>query len=349
MPAVFFATNRNRVATSVPNNFGTDFNPDPYFVSFGRASVDDIGREGDLSDQNLAIDAVTPDAFAPELVQAILDGPDHLILSIHGFDYRFREAVMRSAWLGDWFGRGSPAVASSHILFSWPSLGSLTTAAYEKDWESAGASGGAFRLFFQSVLLLMRGFRTARPGRRVTLMAHSMGNHALAAGLQATLGTAPGQYDPTGQAPVFDRALLIAADEDADALSRPEKLAPLLSLSAQVYVYYNEQDVPLSTISRVIHHTARLGISGPPDKPAFRGRNITFVNCSAANPEDLDNPADLQRHQYYRLIPEVRDDLCGVMCCGGDTELPNRSYVRERNYWRLDVTAVTPPPGPFFP
>jgi esterase/lipase superfamily enzyme len=349
MPTVFFATNRNRVATSVPNNFGTDFNPDPFFVSFGRARVRDIAREGDLSDQNITIDSVTPDAFAPELVQAMLDGPDHLILSIHGFDYRFREAVMRSAWLGDWFGRGAPAVASTQLLFSWPSLGSLTTFAYEKDWASAGASGGAFRLFFQSVLPLIRGFRAARPGRRVTLMAHSMGNHALAAGLQATLGTAPGQYDPTGQEPIFDRALLIAADEDADALSRPEKLAPLLALAGHIYVYYNEQDVPLSTVSRIIHRTARLGISGPPDKPAFSGRNVSFVNCSAANPEDLDNPADLQRHQYYRLIPEVRDDLCGVMCCGDDTKLPNRRFARDLNYWRLDVAAAEPALGPFFP
>jgi esterase/lipase superfamily enzyme len=349
MPTIFFATNRNRVATSVPNNFGTDFNPDPYFVSYGRAQVRDIAREGDLSEQNIAIDAVTPDAFVPELVQAILDGPDHLILSIHGFDYRFREAVMRSAWLGDWFGRGAPAVASSHILFSWPSLGSLTTAAYEKDWESAGASGGAFRLFFQTALPIIRGFRASRPGRYVSLMAHSMGNHALAAGLQATLGTAPGQYDPAGQVPIFDRVLLIAADEDADALSRPDKLAPLLGLAERVYVYYNEQDVPLSTVSRAIHCTARLGLSGPPDKPAFRGRNVVFVNCSAANPEDLDHPTDLQRHQYYRLIPEVRDDLCGVMCCGGDAALPNRSFVSALNYWRLDVAAMAPAPGPFFP
>jgi esterase/lipase superfamily enzyme len=180
-------------------------------------------------------------------------------------------------------------------------------------------------------------------------MAHSMGNHALAAGLQATLGTAPGQYDPAGQAPIFDRVLLIAADEDADALSRPDKLAPLLGLAERVYVYYNEQDVPLSTVSRAIHCTARLGLSGPPDKPAFRGRNVVFVNCSAANPEDLDHPTDLQRHQYYRLIPEVRDDLCGVMCCGGDAALPNRSFVSALNYWRLDVAAMAPAPGPFFP
>jgi hypothetical protein len=37
------------------------------------------------------------------------------------------------------------------------------------------------------------------------------------------------------------------------------------------------------------------------------------------------------------------------MCCGGDAALPNRSFVSALNYWRLDVAAMAPAPGPFFP
>ena len=40
--------------------------------------------------------------------------------------------------------------------------------------------------------------KPGKAGRRVSLLAHSMGNHALASGLAATIGTAPGQHPQGG-------------------------------------------------------------------------------------------------------------------------------------------------------
>jgi esterase/lipase superfamily enzyme len=130
----------------------------------------------------------------------------------------------------------------------------------------------------------------------------------------------------------------VASDEDADALSSGSGLGVLMDISQQVTLYYNNQDLPLTTISRAVHGVSRLGIDGPADKTSFRNRNISFINCSAANPE-LPNRArlDPQWHQYYRLVPEVRDDLCGVMAGCDLATLPNRTYRKAQNYYRLSL------------
>ena len=347
MVSVYFCTNRNPLRTSIVNNFGTDFNPAPAMITYGVADVRSIKREGDLSEQNISVDDLTGDTFSPEIQEAIQDGPDHLLISVHGFDYRFREAVMRTAWLIDWFKRGTPSLRTNAILFSWPSLGSLTPEAYEADWDRATGSSGAFRLFFNAMVPLIRDFKAAKTSRRVSLLAHSMGNHALASGLASTIGSAPGQHPPGGT-PLFDRVVLAAADEDGDALSRIDRLACLQQLAERTYVYYNNQDVPLLSFSRLLHGSSRLGIDGPPDKPRFRGLNYTFVNCSAANPNTNDDPTDPQGHQYYRLVPEVRDDICGVFSGALDDTLPNRTYRDAENYYRLDCKPRTTPER-FFP
>lgn len=335
---VYFATNRNVIDSAVPNNFGTDFNADGTLM-FGRAVLQSVKDESELGNSNLAIDALAADNFAAPLQRAIVEeGADHLLLYLHGFDYRFREAVMRAGHLGDWFRRGKPSVAPTVLAFSWPSLGSLNLDAYRTDYRNAGASAGAFRRFLSVLLPLLRHYRARNPTRRVSLMAHSMGNHFLHAGLQAAIGTAPGQLPTSSFAGLIDRLFLIASDEDADALSSASGLRWATEIAGHVAVYYNNQDIPLNAISRPIHGVGRLGVDGPADKPSFRGRNITFINCSAANPELKNRERlDPQWHQYYRLVPEVRNDICGVMSGRDTAQLPNRIFRQKLNYYRLDL------------
>ncbi|HEV8390235.1 MAG TPA: alpha/beta hydrolase [Dongiaceae bacterium] len=334
--SVYFATNRNPIDDSaIPNNFGTDFNP-AGDVLFGRAILQSVADESELGNSNLAIDALNPGEFPPAIRQAIVGGEDHLLITLHGFDYRFREAMMRAGYVGAWFGKGKPAVSSTIVAFSWPSLGSLTVDAYKKDYQSAGSSGGAFRRFLLALMPVLSAYRKGGANRRVTLMAHSMGNHFLHAGLQAAVGTAPGQIAPSALAEVVDQVVLIASDEDADALSSGVGVSSLVGVVKSMVVYYNNQDIPLTTISRAAHGIGRLGMDGAPDKLSFAGKNIAFVNCSAANPKLKNGERlDPQWHQYYRLVPEVRDDLCGVML--GRSQLPNRVYRAAENYYRLNL------------
>jgi esterase/lipase superfamily enzyme len=337
---VYFGTNRNAIQGPVPNNFGTDFSSDGS-LAYGRAVIASVADESEIGNANLAIDGVTAGGFSAAL-QAEIAGTSakHLLIYLHGFDYRFREVLMRAALLGDWFGKGSPKVASTLLAFSWPSLGSLSIDAYRTDYRSSGLSGGAFRSFLQSVLPILHAYKQGGANRRVTLLAHSMGNHFLRAGLQAAVGTAPGQIAPSDLLPAIDRIVLAASDEDVDSLSRPDGLGLSLGICNRVYVYYNNQDVPLGLISRPVNGISRLGIDGPPDKESFVGHNVTFVNCSAANPyvnKKKEIRLDPQWHQYYRLVPEVRNDICGAMLGLDDGAMPNRIYRKKGNYWRLNL------------
>ncbi|GAB2175663.1 alpha/beta hydrolase [Dongia sp. agr-C8] len=337
---VYFGTNRNAILGPVPNNFGTDFSPSGG-LTCGRAVITSVADESEIGNSNIAIDSVTPGGFSPLLQSEIAAGnAKHLLIYLHGFDYRFREVMMRAAMLGDWFGKGSPKVPSTLLAFTWPSLGSLSIDAYRTDYRSSGLSGIAFRSFLQALLPTLKAFKQGGANRRVTLLAHSMGNHFLRAGLAAAVGTAPGQIAPSDLRAVIDRVVLAASDEDVDSLSRPDGLGISLGICDRVYLYYNNQDVPLSLISRPVHGVGRLGIDGPPDKESFLGHNITFVNCSAANPfvnKKKEIRLDPQWHQYYRLVPEVRNDLCGAMLGVDDAAMPNRTYRKKGNYWRLDL------------
>jgi esterase/lipase superfamily enzyme len=333
--SVYFATNRNPIGGPVPNNFGTDFHPSGE-VTFGRATLQSVADESEVGNSNVAIDALNPGEFSPALRQAIIEGEDHLLITLHGFDYRFREAMMRAGYLGAWFGKGRPTLAATIAAFSWPSVGSLSLDAYKRDYQSSGSSGGAFRRFLLALMPVLTAFRNAGANRRVTLMAHSMGNHFLHAGLRAAVGTAPGQIAPNALAEVVDQVVLAAADEDADALSSGVGLSSLVGVVKSMAVYYNNQDIPLNAFSRPTHGTGRLGIDGAPDKLSFVGRNIAFINCSAANPKLKNGERlDPQWHQYYRLIPEVRNDLCAVML--GKAHFPHRVHRATENYYRLNL------------
>jgi esterase/lipase superfamily enzyme len=337
---VYFGTNRNAILGPVPNNFGTDFSTDGS-LAFGRAALTSIADESELGNSNIAIDGVTTGRFSPALQTEIAGtGAKHLLLYFHGFDYRFREVLMRAALLSDWFGKGSPKVASTVLAFSWPSLGSLSIDAYRTDYRSSGLSGSAFRSFMQSVLPILKAFKQGGTNRRVTLMAHSMGNHFFRAGLAAAVGTGPGQIVPAELLAVVDRVVLAASDEDFDSMSRPDGLGISLGICNRVYLYYNNQDIPLNLISRQVNGVGRLGVDGPPDKESFVGHNITFVNCSAANPvidKKREIRLDPQWHQYYRLVPEVRNDICGAMLGLDDGAMANRTYRKKENYYRLDL------------
>jgi esterase/lipase superfamily enzyme len=338
MTDVYFATSRAPIGD--PDT--TDFGPDPSqqaAIIFGKAVVADASQDADL-EQAVALQNLSSGHFWQALQDEIVNASvSDLLLFVHGFDNSFRSAINQAAKLIGWYGAGTPPVSCVAVALSWPSLDQLTPEGYGDDCQRADGAGDAFRQWMRALIPIVAAFRNARPGpRRVTLLTHSMGNHVLAEGLQSLLGTAPGQYDPAGQAPLFDCAILAAADEDADALSHDDKLAKLVKLVARVHVYYNNGDVPLGTISHAYHRTARLGQSGPPDMPSFRGAPYTFVNCSAATEKKPNGEtADPEGHQYYREVRVVRDDICGVMLGIADDKLPNRTYREDGNYYRLDI------------
>lgn len=358
MTDIYFATNRAPATNgpTPPVDFGPGFNP--LGMTFGKAVVANPTADSVQPNQLFPMQDLNGRTFGAASQADIVGGPnDHILVSLHGFDYTFQESILRAANLAVWYGGGAYPVPSTVICLCWPSAGELDPIDYDEDFARAGKSGDAFRLFLLALVPIMQAFRRKTATRRITLLAHSMGNHVLAAGLDSAIGTGPGQYNPAGQAPLFDETILAAADEDTDALSHSDKLAATSSLSTRVHLYYNNQDLALGGPSRLLHFASRLGINGPHDKPSFVGTNYTFVNCSTANPfKPNGERVDPEWHQYYHLVPEVRDDICAMMSGLPDTGRANRTLVDTENYYRLDLGSAsqsagylatyTPPPIP---
>jgi esterase/lipase superfamily enzyme len=344
MGRVFYATNRNPDNAAAPTSFGTSFNgPIPGKLIFGVADVtaapghDADGLPFEAGNPGaIQLSDASPAKFSDAAREQILTGPPHLILSLHGFQYFFWESIARADYLSRWFAEGPYANPNTMIMFGWPSLGDIHK--YDQDWSNATRSGPALAQMLAVLQPLIDDFRANQgQGARVTLLAHSMGNHLLDAALAGLSPPAP---------PTYNRIILAAADEDRAELWGNGNLVATRSLADRVYVYYNNQDLALSASQLIMHpFVYRLGFDGPANKEDFKGLNVTFMNASAAGAGDPDDPNDSEGHQYYRMIDEVRDDICAVMRGMADSAVPNRIYRDDPrynwdNYWRIDVMTL---------
>jgi esterase/lipase superfamily enzyme len=345
MGRVFYVTNRAPDNTAAPTSFGIEFNGQiPGKLSYGIADVTVPPGHGPTGLPN---EATTPQAvqisdpsagdFSAAAKEQILAGPPHLVVSVHGFQYLFWESMARADYLSRWFNEGPYANPNTMIAFSWPSAGKLSE--YSRDWSYATSSGAALNQALATLRPLIDAFRRRHlAASRVTLLTHSMGNHVLDAALA---DGAPGTPPPT-----YNRIVLAAADEGRNQLTPPGKLAAARQLGDRVYVYYNNQDVALAISNLVFHNfEVRLGVDGPTNKDSFKNSNLCFINASAAGVGNAANPYDSQGHQYYRMIPEMRNDICAVMRGLSDGAIPNRIYRDDprygwENYWRVDVTTI---------
>jgi esterase/lipase superfamily enzyme len=147
-------------------------------------------------------------------------------------------------------------------------------------------------------------------GRRVFLLAHSMGNFALAAAVESWFSHSnPGVI-------LFDEVFLPAADERWDSFTLPigARLTRLPALTPRISIYHSIRDVALY-LSVSVNFIPRLGHEGPIHKtdaahcPPARFR---ILDCAEVNDYGLWNPPDAS-HQYYRRSPKVRADIVAAM------------------------------------
>jgi esterase/lipase superfamily enzyme len=130
--------------------------------------------------------------------------------------------------------------------------------------------------------------KARKSGARIILLAHSMGNWALAAGVSTWF------LQGQGPAALFDEAILAAADEVANSFAMPPPRR--LQLSA--------------TINGGV---VRLGHDGPTnraDPTLFPPSRWRMVDCSTLR--DYDDGL-LNSHQYYRRSPAARADIAAVI------------------------------------
>jgi esterase/lipase superfamily enzyme len=308
---VYFATNR-RPDTHVPGGFGADVVADPTQITYAVVPV--TGTDlGDASSGQLGtITAVSDGGFASTVQAELENTGKNLLVFIHGFDNSFLDAIKRSAFNRAWFAdSGIAGTDTTVVAFTWPSSGNLIgslphppDAAYLQDMAMAWASGASIAAFLHNVLQLV--VQTRDAGRRSFLLAHSMGNHALAAAIAN--GMVPGANQ-------YDEAILAAGDEVFTTLETPGTgMYGLRDLAKRISVYSSRRDIAMD-LARCINHNQRLGFDGPENKidaQIYEPATFRSVDCTDVYDFPSFLPIDAT-HQYYRRSKTVRTDIGKLM------------------------------------
>lgn len=208
-------------------------------------------------------------------------GDGDVLVYVHGFNVRFEDALVRAAQISFDFGfKGAP------IVFSWPSWGSLT--AYNSDSENVFWSAKHIEAFLKTL-------SDKTKGRRVHLVAHSMGSKGLLTALRYMAYRG-------GAKPLFASVILCAPDFDA-TLFREQVADEVRPLAKQWVVYSSNKDIAL-TMSQELNSAPRLG------KPVTYAEGYEIIDASDLEVTPWSVP---EAHSYYATKQVVLDDMVKVL------------------------------------
>ncbi len=219
-----------------------------------------------------------------------------LLVFIHGYDFKFDEAISQAAQL-----KHDLEFEGVLILYSWPSRGRRLS--YRADETNVKWSGEHLRNFLQELTV-------CSAGTRVHLIAHSMGNQALLYALN-DLATRQG---PSGS-PRFGQIILAAPDVDADEFRG--SAGPILRIADRVTLYVCSKDRALNLSARLHDGRPRAG-DAKHDLIAIKGMDTVDVT-----------PSDRSRahHSYFANNRIVLADISRIL---KDGSRPSERFGLER-------------------
>lgn len=336
MIEVFYATNRNVIREGEEPKFGINFNETrPQALRFGSAQVKKSKGEYKVAKITLVPEAIDNKGMPTKPLgsQAIYEALRErmsgekvdVICLIHGYASDIETALERAAELKDKYRveKREPLV----FVFSWPSDAKMIPlVSYFKDRDDARASGQAVaRAFLKLRDYLQRLKKEEFCDQSIHLVAHSMGNYALRHAFQA-IRRELGNEIPR----LLDNIFLMAADEDDDVFEHDHKLRLLPHLAKAVHVYFSPDDRALVISDATKRNPDRLGANGPRLRDGLP-RKVNLIDCSRVD----EAKGDLSNHQYYRLRPEVVQDVNQVLAGLGAGEIRNRDFVPEDRSFRI--------------
>jgi esterase/lipase superfamily enzyme len=316
---VYFATNRvPQGPTTDWHSYGPEIIPptDPSQIIYAEAFVQGTDLAVEASGTIAAISHPQTGGFQTGVAQDIVGSGKNILIFIHGFANSFLNSIARAAYNREWFAAsGVNAADTTVIAFSWPSLGQLFAAPphllpedYLRDQAQAGRSAFHIASFLANLQPMLTQLRDQ--GRRVFLLAHSMGNFALAGAVESWFShNNPGAI-------LIDEVFLPAADERWDSFTLPmeARLSRLPALTPRISIYYSVRDIALY-LSVAVNFIPRLGHEGPihkADAALYPPTRFRMLDCAEVNDYNLLNPPDAS-HQYYRRSPKVRADIAAAM------------------------------------
>ncbi len=205
-----------------------------------------------------------------------------VLVFVHGFNTSFEDAARRTAQIAYDMAFDGPTV-----LYSWPSQGSMSPFAYNKDGRNAALTVPHLEEFLKMI--------AARTGATtIDLIAHSMGNRPVTAALRDLAIENPGLKDK----PMFNQVALMAPDVDA-ALFR--QMAQQMEItSRRITLYASSRDAALK-LSEVFAGYQRAG-EGAPNLLVVPGMDT--VDASAVDTNMLGF-----YHSYFADSTTVLSDL----------------------------------------
>ena len=164
-----------------------------------------------------------------------------LFVFVHGFNVTFEDAARRTAQIQyDLKYEGAP------VFYSWPAHDKFILT-YKADEANVSWSAGHLKKFLLDV--------THQSGAQsINLIAHSMGNRALAAALREV------QLELREQPRLFNQVILAAPDIDADEFR--ESIAPAMTRTANRFTLYASARDEALAASQLVHHGPRAGDAG---------------------------------------------------------------------------------------
>ncbi len=200
-----------------------------------------------------SVETLSSQAFQNDLeTDATSAGKNDVLVFMHGYNVSFEEAAMRAAQVS--YDLNFQGVT---VLFSWPSLAKVF--GYLADGDRAENSGASLA----AVLKLLVG----GPWNKVHLMAHSMGNRVLLAGL----------VDDSAPTLPIGQIIMVAADVYQGQFQSKQ---PKIADAGQWLTSYVSSTDRALFVSRFLHQAGRIGFAG--DKP-FVSPGMDTVDATSVN------------------------------------------------------------------
>ena len=328
---VFYATDRERVSFQpvsygVNRNAGERLHLGRFDVSIPR-DVHQVGRTErpniwtfwrEDPDRHLVIvrrEEQTYDQFYAQVAGVVAKSARReAFVFVHGFNVGFEDAVYRTAQIAyDLNFDGAP------ILYSWPSVGTLTT--YAADANNSTWTAEHLRWFLEDV--------AGRSGAEaVHLIAHSMGNVPLVRALNE-IATRP----RSTARPRFRQVLLTAPDIDAGVFR--QLAAAMTRVGERVTLYASANDVALRLSKSYQGGYPRAGDTQP---EIVRVAGIDSIDVSSVDTNFIG-------HFYYAENRSVLSDMMRLIRTGNPpAERCGLTPVGEpaEQYWRFVARAICP-------